>query len=142
MGFHRFIVQLGKRYSSRTTLTIEDEYDVQDALHALLKLHFTDVRAEEYTPSYAGGASRIDFLLNEDSILIEVKKTRPSLKDKQVGDQVAVDMVRYKSHQKCKVVYFFIYDPEHFLTNPDGLIKDLSRTIDGIEYHTMIAPAI
>lgn len=141
-GFHRFIVQLGKRHSSRETLTVNDEYDVQDALHSLLKLHFEDVRAEEYTPSYAGGASRIDFLLDNDQILIEVKMTRKSLKDKSIGDQVAVDIIRYQSHPKCKKVYFFIYDPRHLLNNPSGLIRDLTKTIDRIEYHTIIAPPL
>ncbi len=142
LGFHRFIVQLGKRHDGRATLAVGDEYDVQDALHALLKLHFADVRAEDYTPAYAGGASRIDFLLNDDSILIEVKKTRKTLKDRHIGEQVAIDMARYRTHQKCKVVYFFIYDPDHFLANPDGLIKDLSKTIDGVEFHTVIVPEI
>ncbi len=41
---------LKERYDNRETLTIKDEYDVQDLLGALLKLHFDDVRPEEWTP--------------------------------------------------------------------------------------------
>jgi hypothetical protein len=141
-GYHRFIVQLGRRHNCRSTLKVVDEYDVQDALHALLMVHFADVRAEEYTPSYAGGSSRVDFLLDDDEILIEVKMTRDGLKDKQIGDQIAIDMVRYKAHPKCKSVYFFIYDPAHILSNPGGLIRDLSRTVDGIRYHAVITPRL
>ena len=44
---------LTHRHDNRSTLAITDEYDVQDLLEALLKLHFTDVRPEEWTPSYA-----------------------------------------------------------------------------------------
>ena len=56
--FHQVCRQLSHRYSNRSTLNINDEYDVQDLFHALLKLYFDDVRPEEYTPSYAGAASR------------------------------------------------------------------------------------
>ena len=33
----------------RGTIAFNDEYDVQDAMHALLRLHFTNVRPEEWT---------------------------------------------------------------------------------------------
>jgi REase_DpnII-MboI len=52
---------------------MKDEYDVQDSLHALLKLHFDDVRREEWTPSYAGSQSRMDFLLKREKIVVETK---------------------------------------------------------------------
>src|SRR5262249_26333852 len=54
---------IANRHAQRPAFTIEDEYDVQDLLEGLLRLHFTDVRREEYTPSYAGNTSRMDFLL-------------------------------------------------------------------------------
>jgi hypothetical protein len=57
--FHKVARQLRARFSDRTPFEIEDEYDVQDVFHALLKLFFDDVRPEEYTPSYAGAAKGI-----------------------------------------------------------------------------------
>ena len=39
-------------------------------------LYFDDIRAEEWTPSYAGKCARVDFLLKNEKIVIEVKKTR------------------------------------------------------------------
>ncbi|GAF60916.1 hypothetical protein JCM18903_871 [Psychrobacter sp. JCM 18903] len=77
--FHQVCRQLSHRYSNRSTLNINDEYDVQDLFHALLKLYFDDVRPEEYTPSYAGAASRTDFLLKNEQIIIELKKSRSAL---------------------------------------------------------------
>ena len=73
--FHVIARQLRTRYNHRNTLEIQDEYDVQDLLHALLLLHFDDVRAEEWTPSNAGGCARVDFLLKDYQTFIEVKKT-------------------------------------------------------------------
>lgn len=66
--------QLRQRHGGRETIEIKDEYDVQDLFHSLLKLHFDDIRAEEYTPSYAGSASRVDFLLKKEKLVIELKK--------------------------------------------------------------------
>jgi hypothetical protein len=45
--FHAVAVQLRNRRQNRPTLTINDEYDVQDVLNAVLGLHFDDVRPRE-----------------------------------------------------------------------------------------------
>jgi hypothetical protein len=69
----------------RSTLTIADEHDVQDLVHALLLVAFEDVRAESWNPNYLGGASRVDFLVRDAAIVLEVKKTRDGLADREVG---------------------------------------------------------
>jgi len=74
--FDKVAHQLRYRHADRPTLVINDEYDVQDLIYALLCVNFDDVRAEEFTPSYAGSSSRMDFLIKDRQIVIEVKKTR------------------------------------------------------------------
>lgn len=138
--FHTVARQLRRRYSNRQTLNVKDEYDVQDLLHALLRLHFEDVRAEEYAPSYAGGASRVDFLIKKEEIVIEVKKTRTTLKDKHIGEQLVIDINRYRGHPNCKFLFCFVYDPDGFISNPVGLESDLSRPHDGLAVKVFIAP--
>lgn len=123
--FHRVARQLRSRHDNRPTIDVEDEYDVQDLLHALLRIYFDDVRAEEWTPSYAGKSARMDFLLKNEKTVIEIKKTRQGLTDKEIGDQLIVDVERYKSHSDCKKLICFIYDPEGKVGNPDGLANDL-----------------
>ena len=125
--FHSVATQLKNRYNGKATIVIEDEYDVQDLMNALLRINFEDVRKEEYTPSYAGGSTRVDFLLKREQILIEVKKTRPTLKDKDIGSQLIVDIAHYKSHPDCKHLICFVYDPDNLLANPRGLEDDLNR---------------
>ncbi len=121
-------------------MEIEDEYDVQDLLCALLKLHFKDVRPEEWTPSYAGGSNRMDFLLKEEQIAIEVKMTRKSLIDKEIGDQLIIDIAKYKNHPNCKTLYCFIYDPDALIRNPKGLSSDLEMLGDGLTVRVFIRP--
>lgn len=125
--FHRVARQLRTRYDSRITLEISDEYDVQDLLHALLLLHFDDVRPEEWTPSYAGGSVRMDFLLKSEGIIIEVKKTRKSMTAKSLGEELLIDREKYKVHPDCNKLYCFVYDPEGILGNPAGIKRDLEQ---------------
>jgi hypothetical protein len=123
--FHHVAVQLRKRRENRATLTITDEYDVQDLLHALLHVHFTDIRREETGPSLAGARPRADFLLKNEQIFIEVKKTRTS--SSEVAQELLADMALYKRHPDCRTLICFVYDPDHVLMNPGGFIRDLEQ---------------
>jgi len=125
--FHAVAIQLKKRHGNRKILEIENEYDVQYLLHALLKIYFDDVRPEDYVPEYAGSASRIDFVLKNEKIAIEVKKTRKNLTDKEIGEQLLIDIARYDQHPACKTLICFIYDPEERIENPRGLENDLNQ---------------
>lgn len=138
--FHLVARQLRSRYNDRTTIEIEDEYDVQDLLHALLKIEFNDVRAEEWTPSYAGKSSRMDFLLKPEKTVIEVKKTRKSLSSKEVGDQLIIDITRYKAHPDCQVLLCFVYDPEGRIGNPACIENDLGGFHGDLEVKVIISP--
>ena len=138
--FHLFARQLKSRHGSRNTIEINDEYDVQDLFHALLNLYFDDIRDEEWTPSYAGGASRVDFLLKKEQTVIEIKKTREKLTDKEVGEQLIIDITKYKSHSDCKTLICFVYDPERRIKNPRGLENDLSKPTDGMIVQVFIRP--
>ena len=130
--FPAFCRQLKKRYNDRTPLEINDEYDVQDLVHALLLLHFDDIRPEDGSPSFAGSSSRQDFLLKKEKIVIEVKKTRRFLGANKIGEELLIDMARYRAHPDCETLVCFVYDPEGWVTNPKGVIDDLEgKDADG-----------
>jgi hypothetical protein len=138
--FHIVARQLRHRYDNRPTLIIENEYDVQDLFHTLLRLYFDDIRNEEWTPSYAGGASRIDFLLKKEQIVIELKMTRSGLGAKEVSNQLIIDTDRYRAHPDCKMLVAFVYDPQEYLNNPRGLEHDLTKTTSDIPVKVIINP--
>lgn len=129
--FFKVARQLRNRHDNRDTINISDEYDVQDLLHALLLIFFDDVRPEEWTPTYAGGALRMDFLLKEIDTVIEVKKTRPSMSSKDLGEQLIIDIEKYQTHPNCKQLCCFVYDPEGILGNPIGIKNDLESAHEG-----------
>lgn len=134
--------QLKKRHKNRSTLEIQDEYDAQDLLHSLLKIHFDDIRPEEWVPSYAGSTSRMDFLLKKEKMVVEVKKTRENLADKEIGEQLLIDIAKYKQHSDCKTLICFVYDPDRKIGNPRGLENDLDRlSNEDMNVITIVAPS-
>ena len=138
--FHIFAMQLRKRYDNRPTLDVSDEYDVQDLVHAILRIYFNDIRPEEWTPSYAGGASRMDFLLKNEQTVVEVKKTRLGLTTRQIGDQLIEDIGRYQAHTDCQILICFVYDPDGRIVNPDGIERDLSHKVNNLTVKVIISP--
>jgi hypothetical protein len=138
--FHQLARQIRKRHDNRPTLEVKDEYDVQDLLHVLLKLYFDDIRPEEWTPSYAGSSSKMDFLLKKEQTVIETKKTRKGLTDREVGEQLIVDIQKYHTHPDCKSLICFVYDPEGKIANPKALENDLSKLENGFKVMVIVEP--
>ncbi len=140
LKFHAVARQILHRYKDRPTLEIKDEYDVQDLFHALLRIWFDDIRKEEWTPSYAGSSSRVDFLLKQERLVVEVKKARHGLGAKELGEELIVDIARYKVHPDCTRLLCLIYDPDSLIRNPKGLEIDLSKTHESLPVDVFIVP--
>ena len=125
--FHLVARQMRYRHDSRPTLDVRDEYDVQDLCHSMLCIHFDDIRPEEWTPSYAGKSSRMDFFLKMEGVVVETKMARRSMSRHDISTQLIEDVQRYQAHPGCLTLACFVYDPEGILPNPRGLESDLSR---------------
>jgi len=138
--FPRYVRQLSERHGGRVALVVNDEYDVQDHLHALLRLHFDDVREEEWTPSYGATRTRMDFLLKRERTVVETKMTRPGLDQRKVVDELIVDKEHYRQHPDCQTLVCFVYDPEQRLTNPDALERDLADVEGRLLTRVVVAP--
>jgi hypothetical protein len=124
----------------RSTIEMVDEYDVQDSLHAILKLFFDDVRPEEWTPSYAGKHTRMDFLLKKEQIVIETKFFGSRLTRSDLIDQLIVDKEHYRQHEDCQKLVCLVYDPELRCQNPIALERDVSRSDDDFQVVAIICP--
>lgn len=138
--FHSVARQLRLRGEYRATLSVEDELDVQDLLHALLRIQFDDIGTEEWTPSYAEGASRTTFLLNDNRLAVLVKKTRNGLTAKDLTEQLRIDTERYRSKSRCTSLLCFIYDPEGRIGNPRALETSLTTVSDSLTIDVLVAP--
>jgi DpnII restriction endonuclease len=138
--FHAVARQLRLRGEYRATLSVEDEFDAQDLLHALLRIQFDDIGTDEWMPSYADGSPRTTLLLNDGRLAVIVKKTRPGLNAKDLGDQLRVDAERYRSRDRCTTLFCFMYDPEGRIGNPRGLEASLTSVNESFMIEVLVAP--
>ena len=123
-GLRRAMHPLTHRRKGAQALSFDTEYDVQDLLHALLRPWVADIRPEEYTPSYAGSSTRMDFLLPRQRIVLELRFVRDAQHGKKIGNELIVDVEHYQRHPQCDELWCIIFDPSHLLVNAQGL-KDL-----------------
>ena len=138
--FHSVARQLRLRGEYRATLSVEDEVDAQDLLHALLRIEFDDIGTDEWTPSYSGGAPRTTFLLNDSRLAVIVKKTCSGLSVKGLTDQLRIDTERYRTQERCTTLLCFIYDPEGRIGNPRGLETNLTSTSESFSLEVLVTP--
>ena len=137
-GFPEFLGPLASRGRDRAPFVVEDEYDVQVLMHALLRLFFDDVRPEDPSPTKAGASSRLDFLLKAERIVVETKMTRQGLRAKEVGEELIIDVERYRAHPDCGALIALVYDPDKRINNRRGLEEDLSGTRDGLVVRVLV----
>ncbi len=82
----------------------------------------------------------MDFLLPEIQAVVETKMMRPSLSTKQLGEQLIIDIAKYKSHPECCTLFCVVYDPGGKISNPRGVEKDLSTQDQKLVTHVIIVP--
>ncbi len=128
LGLPRAIQPLVHRRKGAQSLSFTSEYDIQDLLHSLLRPWVSDIRPEEFCPSYAGANTRMDFLLPAHNLVIETKRVRDKHHASKIGDELIIDIEHYRKHQNSNYLWCVIYDPELFISNPKGMINDLEGT--------------
>ena len=143
-GLPRAMHPLEHRRKGARSLTFESEYDIQDLIHSQLRPWVSDIRPEECTPSYAGSATRMDFLLPKHQLVIEVKRIRDKSHAARVGEELIVDIEHYRRHPDCAHLWCVVYDPDLLIKNPRGMISDLEgsrSTPDGpVSVHVLVIP--
>jgi len=123
--FRNMSYLLQRRKKGRPPFTIVDEYDFQDLLHCFLTIEYNDVRTEQWTPEYAGGSAKIDFLLPEVSLSVETKIVTDTHGRNEIGEELIIDSTKYRTHPKCDILVCLVYDPNFLLKNKFGFISDL-----------------
>jgi hypothetical protein len=100
------------RRKDKSLFVIEDEYDAQDLLYVILKSTFPKLIVEDPISKKGSQSSRIDFSLQEEGILIEVKMLRKDYnEDRCIGD-LKKDIESYHAWKELKTLFCFVYDPE------------------------------
>jgi hypothetical protein len=67
--------------------------------------------------------------------------TRPGLTQRKVAEQLAIDKELYCSHNGCRVLVSFVYDPGRHLRNPAALENDLTDPSGPVPTIVIVAPS-
>lgn len=138
--FHRFAKDLEDRPRGADGITVHNEYDVQYLLNALLRLEFDNVKTEEPAPTMASGATRLDFLLPDHDLVLEIKMTRDSMSPRSLADELILDIGRYRAHPGCSEIIFFVYDPRGLMKNPVALQNELTEIAGNLPVTLFVSP--
>jgi hypothetical protein len=127
-GLPRANHPLAHRRKGAQSLSFDREYDIQDLLHSHLRPWIVDIRAEEFTPSYAGSSTRMDFLLPTHKLVIETKLVRDKAHASRIGDELIMDIEHYRRHPGCDRLWCVVYDPDLLIINPSGIVRSGFKT--------------
>jgi len=128
------------RRRDRQGISIDDEYDIQDAVEVLLRALYIDVRCEEPTPSSAGSYSRMDMQVRSHGLAVEVKVTAPGRVERAVKGEILRDIHDYQGHPYVQTVVFAVYDLAETFTNASGFENDLSRKHNDVDVIVLVIP--
>lgn len=100
------------RRKGHPNFEIEDEYDVQDILYVILKSVFPNLRDEDAIPKVGVKTTKIDLIIREERILVEVKM----IKEKDSNETHFIEQLKvdFESYHECKwlrKLFCFVYDP-------------------------------
>jgi hypothetical protein len=128
------------RRKGHENFKINDEYDVQDLLYIILKSLFSDMKYEDPIPKVGGQSTKIDFILRDECILIEVKMIKEKdMNEMEFIKQLKIDFESYHECQWIKKLFCFIYDPFK-KTGDISNFKDLNgdRTKNGHNFNVEV----
>lgn len=90
---------------------VEDEYDVQDLLHAVLRAYFKYPVQEDPLPKVAGAkSSRADISIQDLGVLIEVKYARGPQDQRRIFEEHSQDLLLYAQWPHLKTLVLLIYN--------------------------------
>lgn len=102
------------RRKGHSVFEINDEYDVQDLLYVMLKGLFPKLTDEEPTPKVGPKSNKIDLIIREEGLMIEVKMIKKSdPNEKQFVEQLKNDIQSYYRYSFLKDLLIYVYDPEN-----------------------------
>ncbi len=119
-------------------IQINNEYDLQHILFAILKPLFTDARTE-VNEDTGYGTVRDDIKIPSLDTIIETKCTRANMNQQKLTEEISADITNYKA----KFIYFLVYDKEKVVKNPQAFRNTYNRVFDGKQVNViLIQPVI
>jgi hypothetical protein len=134
--------QLRDRARGKADFKIEDEYDVQDLLFAVLRAYLKQAIQEDPISKIANcKSSRADISIEAMGVLIEIKFVRSPRDQSTLVQQYAEDLLLYSKWKPLRHLIYLLYNSDG-LADPDAM-AELSgkQEINGQSFQTHIVLA-
>lgn len=118
-------------------IKIENEYDLQHLLYAVLKPLYPDIRKEVAEDSGVG-MIRSDLKIPCLNSVVEAKCTREKMSLKKLTEEIEADMVHYSEEH----IVFFVYDKAKIIKDKQSYENYFNRIFDGKDIKIVIQQPI
>lgn len=118
-------------------LQINNEYDLQHLLYAVLKPLCPDARVE-VTEDTGFGTVRSDIKIPSLGAVIETKYTKETKSVKKLTEEIEADIVHYNAEH----IYFLIYDRHKIIKDRQAFEVTYNKLFDGKRIYTVILQPI
>lgn len=105
-------------------IEINNEYDVQHMMYAVLKALYPTAR-REVNQDNGYGANRFDIKIDEIDTVVEIKCTRDDHTEKRLYKELGEDAFFYK----CSNLIIYVYDKKNVIKDVINFKKALSRDV-------------
>ncbi len=123
-------------FQKQTGTTFSDEPELQKFIYSMLRTLFVSVEYEDPTEKLCGKFNRLDFVLKDHKIIIEVKYIRDKKHGKSFSEELSVDYLRYQQSPYGKTIINYIYDPNKHIVNHALSLRQLNRIL--VDAHNYI----
>ena len=133
---------LSQRRKGKTPFTLDDEYDAQDLLRALIRAYFKHTISEEPIGKAGGTASsRVDIAIEALGALVEVKYAREAKDQSRFVRELGTDFLLYSEWKPLKTLICVIVN-SGVLEDPEALEKlNGAKDLNGKKFEARIVLA-
>jgi hypothetical protein len=128
-SFPDMVSKFKNRRAQKNPFTVDDEYDVQDIVYAMLKGAFPTLQAENPNKKVGATFSVSDFTIDDLGLFIETKFIGERKQVKSTQEECKQDMVSYSKQLNCQKIIFLIYDPDKYIDNEYAFKNGLGTKI-------------
>jgi ParB/RepB/Spo0J family partition protein len=112
-------------FEKRTSTKFNNERELQHFIYSVLRCLFCSTEFEDPTKKICGSGNRLDFVIRDHCIIIEIKYVRDEVHAKKIRDELLIDYPLYQKSEYGKTIINYIYDPNDYITNQDLFRKEL-----------------
>ena len=122
-------------FEKRAKVKFVNEKELQNFIYSVLRTLFESTEFEDPTEKICGTSNRLDFVLKDHKIIIEVKYVRDKNHAKKISEELSIDYPRYIQSKYGQTIINYVYDPNNHITNHGQFKKELNKLLPNAHHY-------